>query len=46
MSAVHGAPWYNKFLMHFKKEYTGTMYPKDAADVDVGYKYVSALLPR
>ena len=37
MSAAAGAQRYQKFIKHFKKVYTGAMYPKDAADV--GYEY-------
>ena len=37
LSAAIGGARAKKFKMHFKKEYRGTMYPDDAANI--GYDY-------
>ena len=37
MAVVAGAQRYQKFIKHFKKYYTGDMYPKDAAELGYGY---------
>ena len=37
MSVAAGAQRYQKFIKHFKKNYTGDMFPKDAAELGYGY---------
>ena len=37
MSVPAGAQRYQKFIKYFKKNYTGDMFPKDAAEIGYGY---------
>ena len=37
MLVAAGAQRYQKFIKNFKKNYTGDMFPKDAAEIGYGY---------